>query len=122
MCVWFGQVASPAVLRVLPCTRCRLLGGLEAWELSVDSMREDEHQEAQEAEAEADAVPEDIPEPNAGAADTEASAAAEALPGPLADAGVLIGLEQLLAQLRTCPAAVQATTLDQVRAGLVAGT
>jgi hypothetical protein len=70
----------------------------------------------------ADAVPEDIPEPNAGAADTEASAAAEALPGPLADAGVLIGLEQLLAQLRTCPAAVQATTLDQVRAGLVAGT
>ena len=104
------------------------LGGLEAWGLQVDSLRDEDHTEARIAEEIAAATP--LPaDALAGQADGEEGEEVEAAAGVTvsrvttasADPHTLAELEALLAQLRTLPAAVQDATVLKVRVVSAAG-
>lgn len=112
---WLACELQSGVLPFRPVPCCRLLGGLEEWDLSVDSMREEQQEEAAEADtavAAAAAAEADCEEASSdGFADAELPASS---PADQPDADSLISFQQLLAQLRTLPASVQNATRNQV--------
>lgn len=87
--------------------QCRCLGGLEAWGLAVDSLRNDSINQALEAETgdESASEPElDHPTP----------ATAPAAPPLQPDPALMHQLEQLVAQAKSLPPAVRDATLKEV--------
>jgi hypothetical protein len=83
---------------------CRCLGGLEAWGLAVDSLRQDNIIAALQLDAEEGA-----------AAEPDSNPSSPAVPAAQPDPEIMAQVEQLLAQAKALPPAVRDATINQVR-------
>lgn len=89
---------------------CRLLGGLERWDLSIDTMAADNVEAAAAADTQ---VCEHSSADQAGAVTVTRPAPA------VADPDCMVQFCELLAEVRKKPAATKGATLQQVRQGIV---